>query len=133
LNEQIVQHTLYYLGKDDSMAHKTRIMYIEYKGDGIYGPARIGRFTYSKTGRSIYYHGKEFASLNGYGFKANYFDSATREYYWISGCKKNGTDALYSTTVEIDDDAREEYWISIRNKPESKHIKSFKCPGKYSK
>ena len=115
------------------MGHKTRIMYIEYKGDGIVGPARIGRVTYSKTGKSIYYQGKEFASLNGSGFKANFFDVETHEQYWISGCKKDGTDALYSTTIEIDEDVREEYWATIRNKPESKNIKSGKQPGKYSK
>ncbi len=114
------------------MAHPTRIMYIEDKGDGIVGPARIGRVTYSKTVRSLHYQGRRFDSLGGRGFKANYCDETGRE-YWISGCKKDGTDALYSTTVEIDDDVREEYWIRIRNKPESKDVKSLKCPGKYSK
>ena len=109
-------------------------MYVEYKGsdNDIVGPARIGSVTFSKTGRSLRYRGREFNSLNGRGFKANYYDSETREQYWISGCKKDETDALYSTTVEIDDDAREEYWVKIRNKPESKEIKSFKCAGKYS-
>ena len=47
--------------------------------------------------------------------------------------RKNGTDALYSTSVEIDDDVREEYWIKIRNKPELKAVKSLRCPGKYSR
>ena len=108
-------------------------MYIEYKGEDIVGPARIGRVTFSKTGKSIYYKGKEFGGLRGSGFKANYRDVATREEYWISGCKRDGTDALYSTTVEIDDDVREEYWTTIRDKPESKGITSFKCNGKYSK
>ncbi len=75
------------------MAHKTRIMFIEYKGE----------------------------------------DVESQEEFWISGCKKDGTDALYSTTVEIDEDVREEYWISIREKPESKAISSFKAKGKYSK
>ena len=115
------------------MAHKTKIMFIEYKGDDVFGPARIGRVTYSKTGKSIYYRGRTFASLNGSGFKANFFDVETQEEFWISGCKKDGTDALYSTTVEIDEDVREEYWINIREKPESKAISSFKAIGKYSK
>jgi hypothetical protein len=115
------------------MAHRTRIMYIEYKGDGIVGAARIGRVTFSKTGRHLYYGGKEFASLNGQGFKANYFDVETREHYWISGCKKDGSDALYSTTVEIDEDVREEYWTRIRSKPELKGAKALRRPGKYSK
>ena len=114
------------------MGHKTRIMYIEYKGDGIVGPARIGRVAYNKSGKSVFYQSKRFETLRGKGFKANYFEVETRDYYWISGCKKDGTDALYSTTIEIDDDVREEYWTAIRNKLELKDIKSFKCPGKYS-
>jgi hypothetical protein len=106
-------------------------MYIEYKGDGIVGPAKIGRITFSKTGKTLYYGGRTFASLDGRGFKANYFDVETREEYWISGCKRDGTDALYPTTVEIDEDVREEYWTQIRNKPESKDTKAFKCRSKY--
>ncbi len=86
------------------MSHPPRIMYIEYKGNDVVGPARIGRVTFSKTGKSIYYKDKEFGGLRGYGSKTNYQDVETREEYWISGCKKDGTDALYSTTVEIDDD-----------------------------
>ena len=108
-------------------------MYIEYKGDGIIGPARIGRVTFSKSGKSLYYRGREFHTLSGRGFKANYADSVTSEQYWISGCKKDGSDALYSTTVEIDDDVRDEYWQKIRNKPESKNIKFFKALGKHAK
>ena len=108
-------------------------MYIEYKGDGIEGPARIGRVTFSKTGKTLYYRGRKFASLDGRGFKANYFDEETGEHYWISGCKKDGTDALYSTTVEIDEDVREEYWTKIRNRPELKQTAILNAPGKYSK
>lgn len=32
-----------------------RIMYIEYKDAGLTGPGRIGRVTFSKTGRTIYW------------------------------------------------------------------------------
>ena len=113
------------------MAPRTRIMYIENKSEGIVGPARIGKVTFSKTGKSVYYGGHLFLPLKG--FKANYADSETHAEYWISGCKKDGTDALYSTTVTIDEDVREEYWTQNRRKPEMKHVKSFKCPGKYAK
>ncbi|MGH9751236.1 MAG: 1-deoxy-D-xylulose-5-phosphate synthase [Blastocatellia bacterium] len=113
------------------MSHKIRVMYIEYKGDGITGHARIGRVTFSKTGRSLYYKGKRFARLKG--FKANYFDAETGERYWVSGCKKDGTDALYSNTVEIDEDVREEYWTEIRRRPDLKGVTSLNSPGKYSK
>ena len=113
------------------MSHKNRIMYIEFKGDDVVGPARIGRVTYSKTGRTIYYRGRTLASLKGRGFKENFFDVETQERYWISGCKKDGTDALYSTTVEIDEDVREEYWTAIRREPQQKHVTSFRAMGKY--
>ncbi len=115
------------------MGHQTRIMYIEYKGDGIVGPAKIGMLTFSKTGKSLHYGGRTFASLSGYGFKANYYDVEPKEHYWISGCKKDGTDALYSTTVEIDDDVREEYWTRMRNRPDLLKTAAFKYRGNFSK
>jgi hypothetical protein len=100
------------------MGHKTRIMYIECKVGNLTGPARIGRVTYSKTGATIYYRGKEFRSLKGAGFKANYYDVENGEEYWISGPRKDGCDALYATnsSAEIDDDVRDEYWTQIRRR-----------------
>ena len=113
------------------MSHKQRIMYIEYKGEGIVGPARIGLVRFSKSGKSVHYDGKTFETLNGSGFKANYFDVETGEEYWISGCHKDGRDALYSTKVTVDEDIREEYWTEIRKQPENKTISSFTAKGKY--
>lgn len=97
-------------------------MYIENKAAGLIGPARIGRVTFSKTGRTLYYGGKSFQSLNGSGFKSNYHDIETGDEYWISGCKKDGSDRLYGERVpiEIDEDVREEYWSDIRRMPHKK-------------
>jgi hypothetical protein len=108
-------------------------MYIERKGDVIGGPARIGLVTFSKSGKSLYYQGRRFHTLSGAGFKANYFDWESGEHYWISGCKKRGGDRLYSGTIEIDADVREQYWEEIRNLPQNKHLTTIKCPGKYAK
>ena len=113
------------------MGHKTRIMYIEYKGDGIVGDARIGRVTFSKTGQSLYYDGKTLAKRGD--FKSNYYDVDSGDSYWISGCKKDGTDALYSNKIEIDDDVWEEYWSEIRKQPEMAKSKFKKPEAKYSK
>lgn len=98
---------------------KPRIMYIECKAAGLSGPARIGRVSFSKTGRSLYYGGRTFQSLKG-GYKANYYDVETGEEYWISGPKRDGSDRLYGerVPVEIDDDVRQEYWTNIRGLPE---------------
>jgi hypothetical protein len=98
---------------------QSRIMYVEYKGGGLTGPARIGRVRFSKTGGTLYYAGRAFRSLKGRGTKANYYDVATNEPFWISGPRRDGGDRLYgeSTPVVIDDDVREEYWASVRGRP----------------
>lgn len=99
---------------------KERIMYIENKTHSLSGEARIGRVRFSKTGRTLYYKGRSFQSLKGAGFKANYYDIQTGEEYWISGCKKDGSDRLYGERipVEVDADVREEYWTRIRGLPQ---------------
>jgi hypothetical protein len=112
---------------------KSRIMYIEHKGDGVSGPARIGRVTFSKSGKSVYYGGRTFHTLAGRGFKANYSDVETGEEYWISGCKKNGHDRLYGGTVEIDEDVAEEYWATIRKKPKPEKTAAVREAAKYGK
>jgi hypothetical protein len=101
-------------------------MYIEDKSNGLSGGGRIGRVTFSKTGKSVYYAGRTFQSLKGQGFKANYFEPETGAEFWISGCKKRGGDRLYGGVIEIDEDVREEYWVSIRGMPECKHLKVIK-------
>ena len=97
-----------------------RIMYIEDKSSGLSGPARIGRVTYSKSGRSLYYRGRTFRSLSGRGFNSNYADVDTGAEFWISGCRKDGADRLYGerVPVSIDEDVRVEYWTTIRGQPE---------------
>lgn len=98
-------------------AKKTRIMYIEDKSEGLNGPARIGCVTLSKSGQSVHYAGRTFQRLGGHGFKANYFDMETGAHFWISGPRKDGRDRLYEGSakpVDIDADARAEYWADIR-------------------
>jgi hypothetical protein len=107
-------------------------MYIENKGGGfieqwglqvpsggeLTGLGRMGRVTFSKTRRSLYYGGKTFHRAEG--FKSNYVCAETGESYWISGPKRRGGDALYATNIgtEIDEDVRQEYWMEIREQPE---------------
>lgn len=109
---------------------ESRVMWIERK-DGLVGPARIGRVTFSKSRKSIRYQGRTFRTLDGRGFKSNYVDVESGDEYWISGCRKDGRDALYSTEVAIDEDVREEYWTRIRRLPEKVNLRRFIAEGKY--
>jgi len=98
-------------------------MYMECKAGDLTGIARIGRVSFSKTGRTLYYREHRFQSLRGAGFKSNYFDLTTQADYWISGPKQKGGDRMYRSRfpVEIDDNVREEYWTTIRHEPERIH------------
>lgn len=92
-------------------------MYIENKAEDLNNFGRIGRVGLSKTGKTLYYDGKVFQSLKG-GYKANYYDVKSREEYWISGPRRDGRDRLYGGSgFQIDDDVREEYWLTIRKLP----------------
>jgi len=111
---------------------KPKIMYIEPKGieehkDSL--PGRIGKVTFSKSGKSIYYKGKTFS--RSHEACGNYFDIETGESYWISGCRKKGDDRLFPGIIEIDDDVREEYWTKIRNMPDCKDQSVIRCTGKH--
>jgi hypothetical protein len=99
---------------------RSRTMYIESKAEGLNGPARIGRVTFNRTGRTRSYNGKSFQSLKGQGFKANYRETETGEGYWISGPRRDGLDRLYwksALVLEMDADVREEYSTEIRKRP----------------
>jgi hypothetical protein len=106
-------------------------MWIEYKGEGIVGPARIGWVEVKERGKKLIYRERSFRSLRGRGFKSNYYDVDTRQEYWITGCRKDGRNALYNTEVEVDEDALEEYWVGIRNEPDERKTKRFRASGKY--
>ncbi len=105
---------------------KPRIRYIESKAKLAGGEAWIGRVTFSKSGQTIYYRGRTFHKIPGGGFKSNYYDESSKDEFWISGAKKNGTDRLYGERVpiHIDEDVREEYWTSIRELPDEKEGKT---------
>ena len=72
---------------------QTEIKYLELKsGFSDNGPAWIGLVSFSKSGKTIYFDGKAFQSLNGTGISANYFDLESGNEYWISGVKKDMSD-----------------------------------------
>lgn len=118
-------------------------MYIERKTGA--DEAFIGRVTFSKTGKTLYYRDKAFVSVGESQWAAgNYhgYDKAAfianqnlpleehqrlpYDVYWISGPKKDGTDRHNSgrkpvvnrrPIINIDEDVRMEYWTVIREMP----------------
>jgi hypothetical protein len=72
---------------------RTELKYIELKsGFSDNGIAWIGLVSFSKSGKTIYFDGKAFQSLNGMGISGNYIDLESGDEYWISGVKKDMTD-----------------------------------------
>ena len=94
---------------------RSRIMYIENKAEGLEGPAVIGRVYFSKSGKTLYYKGLKFKSLKGSGFKENYFEIKSGDFYWISGPRKDQNNRLYGGNrgVHVDEDVRDEYTALI--------------------
>ena len=105
-------------------------MYIEMKSDGLSGEGRIARVRTSKSGKTIYYGQRKLVPTKGVPLKANFYDEETLEDFWVSRPKKDGADSLFATRVEIDEEAREEYWLEIRNRPSSIQNLAYRSPGK---
>ena len=94
-----------------------RIMYIENKtGEWPDGDGRIGWVEMTRTGRTYLYRGRRLAKTKS-GYKYNCIDEENGDLYWVSGPRKDGSDKLYGGVVQIDEDARIEYWTTIRRQP----------------
>ena len=86
-----------------------RIMYIENKSGEIDGySARVGWVTFSNSGNSIYYRGRELLRSNG--VRGNFVDVENADEYWISGIKKKGSNVHWAESVQVhvDEDAQQE-------------------------
>jgi hypothetical protein len=93
-----------------------RIMYVENKCGGLNGDGRIGWVELSRTGRTYHYAGRRLLKTKS-GYKYNCVDEETGERYWVSGPHRDGADKLYGGVVQIDADARVQYWTAIREQP----------------
>ncbi|AFM02748.1 hypothetical protein Fleli_0265 [Bernardetia litoralis DSM 6794] len=72
---------------------KPELKYIELKsGFGDTGPAWIGMAEFSKSDRTVYFNEMALKNSNAQGIAGNYYDIESRDEYWVSGIKKNGTD-----------------------------------------
>jgi hypothetical protein len=102
---------------------QSQIMYIARIGPGGETEwARIGRVSFSKSGRTLYYGTRTF---NGEG-QPWYRDDDTGEQFVLSRARTDGLDRSEgrkhgSFPAEIDEDVREEYWARIRCEPNRSH------------
>jgi hypothetical protein len=87
-----------------------RIMYVQLKTgyDTDRRPAWIGWVRFSKTWRTAYFRGRTLRRAQG--ASANFFDVEPDEKFWVSGPKRDRTDARYGVgRPTIEDDARGPY------------------------
>lgn len=77
------------------------IRYVERKTDGLRGIGRIARVEQSKTRKTLYFDGKTLVRLSGFALKANYFDEATFEEYWVSKPRQDGNDSLFPAEITL--------------------------------
>ena len=86
-----------------------RLMYVESKDGLIDGArARIGWVTFSKSGRSVYFHGLTLARANVAG--GNFIEAETGATFWVSGVKERGSNSHPAGArigIVVDDDAEE--------------------------
>jgi hypothetical protein len=88
-----------------------RVIYVELKsGWNDDGPAWISRVTFSKTGRTVYFHGRALRGIKGGSVKAT---TATSRRVRSIGCPvRSETVAIVtggSGPVEVDDDVADGY------------------------
>ena len=89
---------------------RTEIRYIELKtGYSDNGPAWIGKVAFSNSGRTLYFMDKAFQHSSCY--IGNFYDVETKEFYWISGIKKAGTNRHWagSGKIQLDRNLVDEY------------------------
>jgi hypothetical protein len=101
-------------------------MYIENKSGGLDGDGRIGWVEVSRSGRTYRYRGRQLAKTKS-GYKYNCVDEETGEEYWVSGPHRDGADKLYGGIVQIDEDARVEYWTEIRRVPSQVALTEYRA------
>lgn len=87
-----------------------RIMFVQLKTgyDTDAGPSWIANVRFSKSWSTVYFHGRTLRRVTGTAYAnydANFFDVDSGEQYWVSGPKRDQTDARYRhgrPTVEED-------------------------------
>jgi hypothetical protein len=102
-----------------------RLMYLEGKSQAIGGRGRIGWVEKSNACR-VYRYAGLVLRISAQGLY-NCYDAGSGEPYLVTDPKANGRDKIHGGFVDIDDDAREEYWLRIRNQPDCVALVSFEA------
>ena len=85
-------------------------MFVQLKeGSGLdQGPCWVCRVEFSTTWLTARFHGLTLRRESG--FDSNFVDVSTGERWWVSGPKRDRTDARYSARQpQVDDDVRDAY------------------------
>lgn len=106
-------------------------MYLESRSQAVGGRGRIGWVERSKACQ-VYRYGGRVLRMSAHG-RYNCFDAGSGERYLVSEPKANGSDKLNGGCVDIDEDAREEYWLQIRNRPDCVALASFQADARRGK
>jgi len=100
-----------------------RIMFVQLKtgfNTGV-GPCWIGRVRFTKTWRTAYFHGRTLRRTTGTAYAnmdANFRDVESGEEFWISGPKRDRTDARYSHQHPVvEEDVQLEYEAFLGGAP----------------
>jgi hypothetical protein len=100
-------------------------MYVENKSGGLDGDGRIAWVELSRSRQTFHYRGRHLAKTKS-GYKYNCIDEENGDEYWVSGPRKDGADKLYGGVVQIDEDARVEYWTTIREQPSRVELTEYR-------
>jgi len=87
-----------------------RIMYVQLKTghNTDTGPAWISRVRFSKSWQTAYFKGRTLQRWRS--FDGNFVDVDTDEEFWLSGPKRDRSDARYGRGLpEVDPDVADEY------------------------
>jgi hypothetical protein len=95
-----------------------RLMFVQlktgYPGDD--GPCWISRVRFTKSWKTAYWRGRTLARRRS--FDGNFCDVDTDEEFWLSGPKRDRTDARYSSTQpDVDEDVHDIYAAFLRGAP----------------
>lgn len=95
-----------------------RIMFVQLKTCfGIdRGTSWIGWVDFNRSWKTARFQGRKLR--RGQGFDSNFVDVQTGEEFWVSGPKRDRSDARYGPrTTVVEDDAREAYEDFLRGAP----------------